>query len=102
MECRGGRGEAPACGFLRGDESEVESGNGLGKAPVRCVVVVATARQPVEVRIWWYQSVKWSVFVAAALRRDVPHGGGFLGAVRSALVRFSVNAGSLWEVSTFD
>jgi hypothetical protein len=30
--------------FLRSDESEVESNGGCGKAPTRCVIVVATAR----------------------------------------------------------
>jgi hypothetical protein len=32
--------------FLRGDEGEEESNGEWGEAPARCVVVVATARQP--------------------------------------------------------
>jgi len=34
----------PRVVFLRGDESVVESNGGCGEAPVRCVIVVATAR----------------------------------------------------------
>ena len=67
----------------RGDESEEESNGGCGEAPARCVFVVATARRhecgPDSV----VPPCQMMYDVATALRRQVLHGGGLLGAMLS-------------------
>ncbi|KAF8686809.1 hypothetical protein HU200_043420 [Digitaria exilis] len=68
--------------------SEVESNGGRGEAPARCVLVVATARQPGCGPDPVVSSCQVVRGVAAALRRRVPHSGGFLFAVQSAYVGY--------------
>jgi len=67
----------------RGDESEKESNGGCGEAPARCVFVVATARRPACGSGSVVPPCQMMYDVATALRRQVPHGGGLLGAVLS-------------------
>jgi hypothetical protein len=73
--------------FFRGDESKIQRGS--GEAPARCVIVVATARQPSRgpVSMVLLHQVKGGV--AAARRRRVSYDGGLPGAV------LSVSFGSL-------
>jgi hypothetical protein len=61
----------------------MESNGGCGMAPVRCVIMVATARQPARGPDLVFLLCRMVCGVATALRRRVPHGGGILGAVRS-------------------
>jgi hypothetical protein len=61
----------------------VESNGGCDEAPARCVIMVATMRQPARGPDLVLSFCRMVCGVAAALRRRVPHGGGLLGAVRS-------------------
>ena len=79
-----GVARSPRAVFPRGDESKVGSNGGSGEAPARCVIAVATARQPVRGPDSVVSSCKVVGGVAAALRRRVLHSGVLLGAVRSA------------------
>jgi hypothetical protein len=69
-----------------GDESEVESDGGRGEAPARCVLAVATARQPTRGPYSVVSLCRMVGTVVAALRRRVLHGGGLFGAELSVFL----------------
>ena len=64
----------------------MESNGRCGVAPARCVIAMATARQPVRGPNSVGSSCRVVCGVAAVLWRRVPHSGGLLGVVRSASV----------------
>jgi hypothetical protein len=76
----------PRAVIFRGDE--VEFNGRCGETPARCVLVVATARQPVERSRFGGLIRQVECGVAAAPRRRIPHGGGLLGVVQYASVGF--------------
>ena len=65
----------------RGDESEEESNGGCGVAPARCVIAVVTTRQPARGPDSVVSLCRTVYGGAAALWRQVLHGGGLLGVV---------------------
>ena len=82
----------------------MESNGGCGEAPARCVLVVATARQPARGLDSVVSFCQAECGAAAALRRRIPHGGGLLGVVQSASFGFlstqghATGFGDLWAL----
>jgi hypothetical protein len=76
----------------------VESNGRMLRGPTRCVLVVATARQPVRGPDSMVSLCQVKDGVAAALRLRlrlrIPHGGGLLGVVQSTFVGFPIDAKS--------
>jgi len=67
---------------------EVASNGGRGEAPVRCVFAMATARQPARGPDSVVPLCRTVDYIAAALWRQVLHGGGLLGAGLSVSLVF--------------
>ena len=85
----------PRAVFFRGDESEVESNGGCGKAPA-CLCLCETARQPVRGPDLVLSPVRWSV----VLHRYFGDGSRMAVAFWCGAVffpRFSINARSRRE-----
>jgi hypothetical protein len=69
----------------------MESNGGCGEALARCVLMVATARQPTRGPNSVVSLCQVEGGIATALWRRIPHGGGLVGVVQSSSVSFLVD-----------
>ena len=83
MECCGGRGEAPACGVSLRRREQGPTAD-VARPPVRCVIMVATARQPTRDPVLVVSLRQVEGGVPVARRRRVPHSDGLPYAIPSA------------------